>query len=87
MYILRPIIVGGFGGVRVRRVVAVRMATFAIAIGEAGELLSWGSGRRPSRSWLHPIPVGGNMVGEGAPPQSPPSESSQKNRLQRRSNG
>jgi alpha-tubulin suppressor-like RCC1 family protein len=38
----RPILVEGFGGVRVRRVCAVAHTFFAI--GEAGELFSWGHG-------------------------------------------
>jgi alpha-tubulin suppressor-like RCC1 family protein len=38
----RPIIVKGFGGVRVRRACAGSCTTFAI--GEAGELFSWGRG-------------------------------------------
>jgi alpha-tubulin suppressor-like RCC1 family protein len=42
---LRPIIVEGFGAVRVRRVSA--NAGIAFAIGEAGELLSWGDGEHP----------------------------------------
>jgi hypothetical protein len=40
---LRPIIVEGFGGVRVRRVCASR--DIASAIGEVGELFSWGQGQ------------------------------------------
>jgi alpha-tubulin suppressor-like RCC1 family protein len=39
---LRPILVEGFGGVRLRRVVAG--ASEAYAIGQAGELFSWGDG-------------------------------------------
>jgi RCC1 and BTB domain-containing protein len=40
---LRPIIVKGFGGVRVRRVSSKQNEAFAI--GAAGELFSWGAGR------------------------------------------
>jgi alpha-tubulin suppressor-like RCC1 family protein len=41
---LRPVLVEGFGGVRVCRVFAG--AEVAFAIGEAGELFSWGFGMR-----------------------------------------
>jgi E3 ubiquitin-protein ligase HERC2 len=39
---LKPILVKGFGGVRVRRVCAAERRAFAV--GEAGELFSWGRG-------------------------------------------
>jgi alpha-tubulin suppressor-like RCC1 family protein len=41
---LRPIVVTEFGGVRVRRVCPVELRSFAI--GEDGELFSWGRGHR-----------------------------------------
>jgi alpha-tubulin suppressor-like RCC1 family protein len=43
-----PILIGGFGGVRVRRVCAGRVAFAAFAIGEDGELFSWGDGQNGS---------------------------------------
>jgi alpha-tubulin suppressor-like RCC1 family protein len=39
---LWPVLVGGFGGVRVRRVCVGRVEAFAV--GEEGELFSWGRG-------------------------------------------
>mmetsp|Transcript_4358 Transcript_4358/g.14303 ORF Transcript_4358/g.14303 Transcript_4358/m.14303 type:complete len:133 (+) Transcript_4358:585-983(+) len=46
---LRPILVEGFGGVHVRRVCVGRHEAFAI--GQGGELFSWGGGGR-SEFWI-----------------------------------